>query len=177
MALSQTRLDSNAAVAHFINTYKLRDLKTCLYVGVAGNPLTHNGKPGPDLPELYKNMQLTTLDFDKKWNPDIVGDVTKPATFTSDTFDLVVMTQVIEHIPNIFDVPQAIKTLVNPQSGYAIIDCPWGKSGPGYHAEPPSFGDYWRISKDGMKQLFSNDFHIVETIQTDANVAVLLIRK
>ena len=71
---------------------------------------------------------------------------------------------------------EALKLLLN-KDGYVIIDCPFGPNSPPYHAEPPSFGDYWRISKDGMKVLFEKDFEIVGLIDTDANTSCLLKAK
>lgn len=178
MTKSKTRKDSEDAEAFFAGMLiSLQDgieNKRMLVVGVAGNPLTHNGKPGLDMPQWYRGYDITTLDFDKKWNPDVVGDITKPKEWwDGNPFDLVHITQVIEHIPNLLDVSGGLKTIVR-ERGYVIIDGPWGPKGPDWHGEPPSFGDYWRISKDGMRVLFEKDFEIINTIDTDANTSCLL---
>lgn len=177
--LSKTRQDSNEAVKKFMGELP-PSVKTCLYVGVAGNPLTHKGKPGPDMPELYQEMEITTLDFDQVWNPDIVADISDPESMENalpnQKFDLIVITQVIEHIANLYNLSDNMFMVLN-QNGHVIIDTPWGPLGPDYHAEPPSFGDYWRISKDGMRVLFEDNFHIRECIQTNANVACLLQKR
>lgn len=177
MTKSKTRQDCELAEYKFatmlnvlhatINSPKM------LMVGCAGNPITHNGKPGLDHPELFKRYELTTMDFDAKWNPDVVGDITYPPHGSMDRFDLIHITQVIEHIPNLFDVADGLNMLLNT-GGYVIVDSPWGPKGPDYHGEKPSFGDYWRISKDGMVALFEDQFEIIEIIDTDANTSCLM---
>ncbi len=180
MNKSKCRQDCEAAEALFAGMLSSlqKNIKTptMLLVGVAGNPPTHNGKPGLDNPHLFSKYKITTLDFDVKWNPDIVGDITKPESWLIEPYDLIHITQVIEHIPNIFDVSKALSLCLN-EHGYVIIDCPFGTDSPPYHAEPPSFGDYWRISKDGMRVLFEKDFDIEMIWDTDANTSCLLKAK
>jgi hypothetical protein len=177
---SETRKDCEAAEALFagmlFSLQEKQDMKM-LVVGVAGNPLTHNGKPGLDRPQLFFRYEITTLDFDSKWQPDIVGDITKPKEWWDGIgYDLIHITQVIEHIPNLWAVSAGLKTVTKP-GGYIIVDSPWGPKGPDYHGEIPSFGDYWRISKDGMRELFQGDFDIIQIIDTDANTSCLMKAK
>lgn len=136
-----------------------------LYVGIAGDPV------GGEYSSLFPNYNKKTFDADPYWNPDIVGDITK-TSFPNDTWDVIICVQVIEHIPNLWDLPLEVNRILKP-GGYAIIDCPWMYP---YHAEPPSFGDYWRVSKDGMQVLFSN-FEIVEIITGTNNTSCLLRKK
>jgi hypothetical protein len=176
---SKTRQDCETAEAIFAGMLSSlqHDIKNpkMLMIGTAGNPLTHNGKPGLDRPELFKRYQLTTMDFDPKWRPDIVADLTaKDLPYnTIGTYDLIHITQVLEHIPNLFDVSDGLRYLLK-KDGYVIIDSPWGPKGPDWHGEPPSFGDYWRISKDGMRALFEKQYEIIEIIATDANTSCLM---
>lgn len=177
---SKTRRDSEEAERIFAEIINNRELYNhrdqMLMVGTAGNPLTHKGKPGLDHPERFRLFDLTTVDFDEKWNPDVVCDISSIDDITKKfpyQFDLIHMTQVIEHIPNIFAVPACLHLLLK-EGGYAIVDSPWGPAGPDYHGELPSFGDFWRISKDGMEYLFCNLFKIVAMHATDANTSVLL---
>lgn len=145
MSKSPTRQQCEEAVtqfAEYINTHKTEG--NLLYVGIAGDP------PGGEYTPLFKNFQTKTFDIGEKWGPDIVGDITK-TEFADEVVDVIVCVQTIEHIPNIWDLPKEIERILKP-GGYAIIDCPWNYP---YHGEP-EFGDYWRISKDGLKQLFSN---------------------
>lgn len=181
MTKSQCRKDCETAEALFAGMLmSLQDKiesKRMLVVGVAGNPLTHNGKPGLDHPQWYPGYEVTTLDFDTKWNPDIVGNITIPKDWwDGNPYDLIHITQVIEHIPNLWVVPTGLKEVTKP-GGYVIADCPFGTESPPYHAEWPSFGDYWRISKDGMRVLFEQDFEIVAVIDTNSNTSCLLKAK
>jgi hypothetical protein len=162
---SKTRIDCESAVEEFS---KLIPQPTeILYVGTAGNP---DGKF--EQPHLFPNAKITTMDIDPKWKPDIVGDITNPLSHVWGQFDLVIMTQVIEHIPNFWDAPRGI-ALCLKMDGHAIIDCP--PFNYPYHAEPPSFKDYWRISKDGMEYLMSKSIFLqtVKIIDTPNNVSVL----
>lgn len=179
---SKTRQDSDRAELIFMEMIqgKHDHIKSpqMLYVGVAGNPITHNGKPGPDHPSLYTKYRITTLDFDSKWNPDVVGDITKPEVWMDlqsvpNGYDLIHIVQTIEHIPNIFNLGYPLWHC-SSHDGYVIVDCPWGPNGPDYHGEAGSFGDYWRISKDGMKALFERYFDIQVCIATDANTSCLM---
>jgi hypothetical protein len=57
-------------------------------------------------------------------------------------------------------------------NGYLIIDCPFMYK---YHAEPPSFGDYWRITKDGFRHIFQDKkFKILSIIDTNNNTSCLI---
>jgi SAM-dependent methyltransferase len=134
-----------------------------LYVGIAGDP--HGGEYSP----LFTNFEISTIDINKKYNPDIVMDITK--TPFKKEYDVIIMVQTIEHIPNIFDLPKELHKILK-DDGYLIIDCPWMYH---YHAED-SFGDYWRISKDGFKYLFMKYFKILN-IRSDNNNTSVLMRK
>lgn len=182
---SKTRQDCENAELVFAGVLSVRQANitnpTMLVVGTAGNPPTHNGRPGLDSPYLFSRYTITTLDFDPKWRPDIVGDITRPDKWLTDKnspedYDLIHIVQTIEHIPNIFDLPSALYVCLK-KNGYVIIDCPWGPKSPDYHGETGSFGDYWRISKDGMRYLFESKFDIELLIDTDANTSCLLKKR
>jgi SAM-dependent methyltransferase len=161
---SSTRKDCQFAVSKFAN-YLLQNninVTNALYVGIAGDP------PGGEYAPLFPNSKLTTFDLDKIWKPDIVGDITN-TTFVSNTWDLIICVQVMEHISNLWELPTELLRITKP-GGSIIIDCPWNYP---YHAEPPSFGDYWRISKDGFRVLFK-DFSIIDIISTEHNTSCLL---
>jgi ubiquinone/menaquinone biosynthesis C-methylase UbiE len=159
--VSNTRRDCTEAVRKFSKA--VNDVGgPILYVGTAGDP------PGGEYAYLFNN-KITTFDADSRWCPDIVGDITK-TTFNDCSWDHIIMTQVIEHIPNIFDLSNEIYRILKP-NGFLIIDCPWSYP---YHAEPPSFGDYWRITKDGFRVLFpEHKFKCIEIISTENNTSCL----
>jgi SAM-dependent methyltransferase len=163
MSKSPTRQECENAVvqfAEYING-KLPNGGNLLYVGIAGDP------PGGEYSPLFnKNFKIKTFDISEKWNPDIVGDITK-IVFEENTWDVIVCVQTIEHIPNIWDAPKEILRILK-QDGYLIVDCPWNYP---YHGEP-EFGDYWRISKDGMKTLFS-DFKLIGILEGENNTSCL----
>lgn len=117
-----------------------------LDVGIAGDPIL----PGATSPsEKYKwfgkGNDFKTMDIDAKWKPDIVGDICK-APFEDNTFNLVILTQTLEHI---WDVGNALNEVHRITRKYAIIDCPFVND---YHPEA-TFEDYWRISPSAMKNL------------------------
>lgn len=163
---SQTRQDCEAAVKEFatIMNASRTEKGKLLYVGVAGDP------KGGEYAPLFTSYESKTLDFDPVWEPDIVGDITDTA-FISETWEAIVCVQVLEHIPNVWDLPEEIERIL-VRGGYAIVDCPWNYP---YHAEPPSFGDYWRISKDGFAQLFNcPNLSVERIIATDHNTSCLI---
>lgn len=71
---------------------------------------------------------------------------------------------------NIWQVTEMHRILCS--GGYAIVDTPFMYP---YHAEPPSFGDYWRLTKDGIAELFK-DFKIIK-INSSENLTSCLIQK
>lgn len=144
---SKTRLDCDKAVESYLPLI-FNEIKTgeVLYVGTAGDPT-----PKGEYSHYFKDFNVTSLDADPKWGADITMDITKEAYRKIDKrFNVIIMTQVIEHIPNIGDVPNSLWQLLN-YGGFLIIDCPFNYP---YHPEPPSFGDYWRITQDGFRVLF-----------------------
>lgn len=132
-----------------------------LYVGIAGDP------PGGEYSSLFPNLSSKTFDVVEIYNPDIVGDITK-TDFDNETWDVVICVQTMEHIPNIWDISDEVYRILKP-GGYFIIDCPWDYP---YHGEI-EFGDYWRITKDGMSALFSKNFKLLQLHDNSNNVSCL----
>ena len=161
---SKTRIECENSVIDFSKTIT-DNIKTgkVLYVGIAGDPI------GGEYSPLFSNFNITTFDYDYKWKPDVVGDITN-TNFKDECWDIIICVQVIEHIPNIFYLGKELKRILK-RGGYVIIDCPWNYP---YHAEEPSFKDYWRISKDGMMELFKNDFNIIKISAGENNTSCLL---
>lgn len=161
---SQTRQDCEKAVIIFtqvINKEHVVNKNNVLYVGIAGDP------PGGEYSNLFVNADIKTFDIDSKWKPEIIGDITN-TQFKENSWDTVICVQVIEHVKNLFNLPIELHRIIKP-NGYLIIDCPWNYP---YHAEPPSFKDYWRISKDGMVELFNN-FRLINIVSTESNTSCL----
>lgn len=164
MTRSATRLEVDQHVKEFADI--VREEKSggqLAYIGVAGDPTTKG-----EYHTLFPNFVTTSFDADSRWHADVTMDITSPSTEHYHKYDVLVMTQVIEHIPNLWDVPHGINLMLN-DNGMGIVDCPWNYP---YHAEPPSFGDYWRITKDGFMVLFQ-DFEIIKIIEGDHNISCL----
>ena len=136
--------------------------KELLYVGIAGD------SPGGEYSYLFPGFHIRTLDKDPIWRPDIVADITN-TDFHDESFDVIVCVQVIEHIPNLWDLPKELYRIL-VKDGFCIIDCPWLYP---YHAEP-GFGDYWRISRDGIQILFGPHFQIIQLVTGEQNTSCLL---
>lgn len=181
--MSKTRRDSNQFVIEcFEEIGNSHIKKNILYCGVAGNPKLEGFGPIPDNYALYENHNLITVDIDSFWGPNICADISDKNTFDKsfeNFFDIIVLTQTIEHVRNIGGVKECLLHLLKT-GGYAIVDCPWGPESPDYHAEPPSFGDYWRISDEGLILIFCgnlNEFSPILKQRTSANSALLLLKQ
>jgi len=169
---SVCRQECTAAVEDFARQLKDKKFNQLLYIGTAGDP------DGGEYSPLFNAKLKLTLDADAKWKPDIVADIANYHNVRDvyekyGTFDIVICTQVIEHIPYIWEVPENLCDLLE-EDGYLIVDCPWSYP---YHAEPPSFGDYWRISKDGMSVLFDKDFNLIDLKEGKQNTSCLYQKK
>lgn len=67
-------------------------------------------------------MEVTTLDFDPKITPNIVGDVTS-LPIANDAFDCVLAAEVLEHIP-FAEFGTALSELRRISKGYVVISLP-----------------------------------------------------
>jgi len=163
--VSQTRQECTDAVTEFSKIINGRLPRgELLYVGIAGDPT------GGEYSPLFPNFNVITFDADSKWGPDIVGDITGADIIYDESYDVIVCVQVLEHVPNLWDVPGEMSRILKT-GGYAIVDSPWMYP---YHAEPPSFGDYWRITKDGFRELFKEHFNILKIIEGEGNTSCLI---
>lgn len=137
--LSEIRKLVYEAMEEYANKLQLKGVKV-LDVGIAGDP-----PPSEKYQWFGEGNDFKTLDIDPQWKPDFVGDICQ-APFINNIFDLVIVSQTLEHI---FDFKRAISEIYRITKKYAIIDCPFVNS---YHPES-SFDDYWRISHRAMKIL------------------------
>ena len=90
-------------------------------------------------------FELRTLDVTPDTNPDYVG--TAESTGLDDsTFDLVICTQVLEHVADPWAAALEIHRILRP-GGRAILTVPhvWF-----FHPHPH---DYWRFTQEGMVRL------------------------
>ena len=132
------------AMAYYQDKLDLKD-KSILDIGTAGDELRPNGKPGGNYRFFGEGNTYRTLDFDKTFNPDIVGDICN-MPLEANSFDLIICSQTLEHV---WDFRAAIKDIHRVTRKYAIIDCPFIYP---YHPEK-EFGDYWRFSVSALERL------------------------
>ena len=121
----------------------------------------------------FKNIDLLSVDIDKKRKPDIVldissSDVTKKIKFKP---NLIVCLEVLEHIK---EPHMAIRNLykISNKNTWLIFSVPFLFP---IHDEPH---DYYRFTKYGLKLLFKN-FSKVKIINRDGwldNLFVLMVR-
>lgn len=171
VSCTQNRSDLRRACDQFVRDASIvtcAELKSgkLLYVGTAGDPV------GGEYTAYFPGFDRKTADADARWNPDIVCDITK-SDFADASWSVVVCSNVVEHVPDLIAFSRELARIIQP-GGHLLIDCPWSYP---YHAEPPSFGDYWRISLDGFGHLFSSAFTPVMMEQKETSTHALYKRK
>lgn len=69
-------------------------------------------------------LKVTTCDFDKNLEPDIVGDIRDLKNIKDNSFDLVMACEVLEHLPW-EDIDKALAELKRVSKKYVLISVPW----------------------------------------------------
>ena len=162
--VSQLRVHSRMCISQFADKMGL-DGKRVLAVGIAGDP-----PPGENHKWFGDKNKYETLDVDKNYNPSHVGDICS-TEFTYDEFDLVILSNVIEHV---WDFRGAIKEVHRITGEYAIIDSPLQVC---YHADD-EFGDYWRFTTSALKRLAEEvGFEVINEVQTLLMSSILCQKK
>lgn len=92
-----------------------------------------------------RGYKVTTVDLDASISPTHVSDVASTG-FSNDAFDLVLCTQVLEHVVNPGAVIKEISRVLRP-GGFLIASVPhvWF-----YHPHP---SDFWRFTPEGVVQV------------------------
>jgi SAM-dependent methyltransferase len=90
-------------------------------------------------------FDLRTLDVTPESGPDYVGTA-ESTGLDDESFDLVVCTQVLEHVDDPFGAGRAIARILRP-GGHAILSVPhvWF-----FHPHPH---DHWRFTQEGIARL------------------------
>lgn len=91
---------------------------------------------------------VTSCDIDANRNPDIVDDICA-SKIPPDSFDVVVMSSVLEHLKDPFEAARAIDRALRP-GGYALLIVPFLFP---IHGRP---NDYFRFTSYGLRHLFSH---------------------
>ncbi len=140
--------------------------KKVLEVGIAGDP-----KPGGNYNYFGKDAkQYKTLDNVSDFQPDFVQDICG-TDFEDESWDIIILSQTLEHIPDMWMATSECHRILK-SNGYLIVDAPFTWP---YHAEP-EFGDYWRVTPDGMKHLLQ-EFSSVDTNLSDNILTTAIARK
>lgn len=77
----------------------------------------------------------------------IVGDIQSCPQIPDDSYDVIVCTQVLEHVPNPFLAAAELCRILRP-GGLLLLTVPAAYP---YHSAP---NDYWRYSRDSIRLLF-----------------------
>lgn len=101
--------------------------------------------------DTYKNkVKITSFDNIKTADIDIVGDIHELSKYlTGKKFDIVFCLETMEHVKNPFIAMDEIKSVLKP-GGLLIASTPFRHK---LHGE--EYGDYWRITRQGWKELLS----------------------
>jgi ubiquinone/menaquinone biosynthesis C-methylase UbiE len=113
-----------------------------------------------ELPRKTKTLVGTvgykTLDRQREFHPDIVGDIHK-LPLEDNSQDAVLCLGVLEHVENPFVAVQEIFRVLK-SDGYCLVYVPFLYY---YHSNVIHYKDYWRFTKDAIPLLFK-DFSYVE---------------
>ena len=147
--------------------------KDILEVGIAGDD-----KPSGSYRFFGEGNTWTTADVEPRWNPDVLCDISNCPQILDNSYDLVIMTQALEHI---WDYKKAMENLCRITRKYLIIDCPW--MFPFHHdnVRPAidwrDWDDYWRFSPSAMHRLLGEVGFKKIKIITDNEFTLCLAEK
>ena len=113
-------------------------------------------------PHLTGSAQLTTFDINPDSGADIIGDLcTLNSSLASSSFDMVICTEVLEHVANPFRAVTEILRILKP-GGTAYFSAPFNFR---IHGPLP---DNWRFSEYGWRQLLSSFESVtIDNLETD----------
>jgi SAM-dependent methyltransferase len=109
-------------------------------------PQDHNGAK-----EFFKQARIFTLDIDKESGADYIADLCENNSnlILSNSFDIVICTEVLEHTLNPFDAVSEIYRILKP-NGKVFVSTPFNFR---IHGPLP---DCWRFTEHGLRAMFKN---------------------
>lgn len=143
-----------------------------LDIGIAGDPKMPGATSRSEKYQWFgEGNEFLTLDNDPAWEPDVIGDICH-APFVSEHFDLVILSETLEHI---FDFQIALKEcfrILKP-GGHLIITTPWMVD---FH--PTSFtADYWRFSQQAYEKILPMAGFMIKDLYASGLIRGLLCQK
>jgi len=113
---------------------------------------------------LFKNSNYQTLDTEKEYNPDIIGDVCD-IPLKNESINAVICNAVLEHVS---EPQKAVKEIyrILKKNGKCFVYVPFLYP---YHAHKGVYKDYYRYTQDGIKYLFRN-FKSIEICSVRGNL-------
>ncbi len=104
-----------------------------------------------------KGYEYISCDVDNTSGSEIVCDVLDIRKHVDkNSIGTLIALEVLEHVSQIWKIPDIFYEILKPE-GQLFISVPY------YFYRHAPFPDYWRISEDGLKFLFSEKFNIVIT--------------
>lgn len=133
------------SVSNFIKKAAISfDKKNNLILDVA--PQVHLGAK-----EHFKNATIKTLDLDFESGADFIADLCQDNSkmIPSNYFDLIICTEVLEHVDNPFDAVKELIRMTKP-NGYIYVTTPFN-----FRIHNP-LPDNWRFTEHGLRRLFKD---------------------
>lgn len=119
----------------------------------AGRGLDIGGAIGPYARHLGPN-ELVILDIDAQAPADVLGDA-HSLPFQADSFDFIIMTNLLEHLRNPAKAIEEAGRVVKP-GGKILVSVPF------LFRIHPNPNDYWRFTLDGLSELMDGSFTLLK---------------
>jgi SAM-dependent methyltransferase len=119
--------------------------------------------------QFFKQSTIETLDIDPKATATYIADLTEDNSnkIPAGRFDIVLCTEVLEHVLQPFDAVKEIHRILKP-GGVALITTPYNFR---IHGPLP---DCWRFTEHGLRALFSKGFEVKELVAVETEDRFLM---
>ncbi len=152
---------SISARRHFVDDFFFRQANLISGKDVADIGGKKTNKRGLFNADIFAK-KVTYINIEEKDNPDILADATS-IPLPDSTFDIVILGELLEHVPEPKLVIEEAKRLIKPE-GKIIISVPFMV---GVHGDPADYGRYTQAYWEKVAQdLLLN----IEYIETQGNI-------
>lgn len=119
--------------------------------------------------QFFKQSTIETLDIDPNATATYIADLTQNNSdkIADNRFDIVLCTEVLEHVLQPFDAVAEIHRILKP-GGVALITTPYNFR---IHGPLP---DCWRFTEHGLRALFSKGFEVKELVAVETEDRFLM---